>query len=390
MGIHQLMQFLKEKAPNCFRTLMLDYFAGRTIGCDASMAMYQFLIQTQSAGQTQIIELTDKDGNRTGHLVGLFNRTLQFLENGIKPVWVFDGKPPLLKSGELARRKKLKEEAQVKTELALEQGDMQQALLQHQRTTTISSVMKEDAIKMLQLMGCPVIIAPCEAEAQCAELCRAGKIYATATEDMDALTFRTPVLLRGFNTKKEPIYEIIYDDMMKELDITYEQFVDLCILCGCDYTEKIEGIGPGTAFKLIKEFKNIEGILEHVQKVNAEREKNKQNPKYTVPTKFLYQDSRELFITPLVQKGDEIQLTWNKPDVENLKKFLIEEKGFAESRIDNGLKRIAKKDTTGFQSRLENFFGKTTKIIHPNNSKAKGKPNKKNEPTQKSGGKKKM
>jgi len=33
------------------------------------------------------------------------------MENGIKPVWVIDGKPPKLKSGELARRKKAKEEA---------------------------------------------------------------------------------------------------------------------------------------------------------------------------------------------------------------------------------------------------------------------------------------
>ena len=72
-------------------------------------------------------ELTDKDGNKTGHLVGLFNRTIQFLENGIKPIWVFDGKPPKLKSGELAKRKKMKEEAQEKLEEAKEAGDMEEA-----------------------------------------------------------------------------------------------------------------------------------------------------------------------------------------------------------------------------------------------------------------------
>lgn len=53
---------------------------------------------------------------------------------------------------------------------------------------------------------------------------------------MDALTFRTPYLLKGFNNKKDPIYEICYEDMLKELDMTYDEFVDLCILCGCDYT----------------------------------------------------------------------------------------------------------------------------------------------------------
>ncbi len=113
MGIHQLMSLLREKAPKCFRQLALEFFSGRyilnyslypltrTIGCDASMAMYQFLIQTQGFQDNTIVELTDKDGNKTGHLVGLFNRTLQFLENGIKPIWVFDGKPPKLKNGEV-------------------------------------------------------------------------------------------------------------------------------------------------------------------------------------------------------------------------------------------------------------------------------------------------
>lgn len=184
--------------------------------------------------------------------------------------------------------------------MALEMGDMQQALMQNQRNISITKTMKEDAIQMLKLMGCPVVIAPCEAEAQCASLCLAGKIYATATEDMDALTFRTPILLRGFNTKKEPIYEICYDDMLKELELKYEQFVDLCILCGCDYTEKIEGIGPSTAYKLIKEFKNIEGVLAHVEKINSDRLSNNQQCKYTVPRNFLYLDARELFMNAVV------------------------------------------------------------------------------------------
>lgn len=84
---------------------------------------------------------------------------------------------------------------------------------------------------------------------------KAGKAYATATEDMDALTFGklkvrelvgsnflgTEILVRGFNNKKEPILEISFNQMLKELDMPYEQFIDLCILCGCDYTEAIEG-----------------------------------------------------------------------------------------------------------------------------------------------------
>lgn len=72
-------------------------------------------------------------------------------------------------------------------------------------------------MKMLRLMGVPVIEAPCQAEAQCTELARAGLVYATVTEDMDALPLRTPVMLRGLNSKDDPIVEINFDEMLNEL-----------------------------------------------------------------------------------------------------------------------------------------------------------------------------
>jgi len=52
--------------------------------------------------------------------------------------------------------------------------------------------------------------------------------------------------------------------MINELNITHEEFVDLCITLGCDYTHGIEGVGPVTAFKLIKEYSNLERIIEYV------------------------------------------------------------------------------------------------------------------------------
>jgi flap endonuclease-1 len=82
--------------------------------------MYQFLVQVQGVQENIITNLTDAEGNKTGHLVGLFNRTLTMIENGLKPAWIFDGAPPKMKNGELARRKKLKEEAKQKAEEALE------------------------------------------------------------------------------------------------------------------------------------------------------------------------------------------------------------------------------------------------------------------------------
>eukprot|EP01017_Pseudomicrothorax_dubius_P028447 TRINITY_DN337_c0_g1_i1.p1 TRINITY_DN337_c0_g1~~TRINITY_DN337_c0_g1_i1.p1 ORF type:complete len:387 (+),score=80.23 TRINITY_DN337_c0_g1_i1:268-1428(+) len=359
MGIYKLMSLLQEKAPGAIRKVKIDFYSGRTVACDASTAIYQFLVATQGYTNNALTELTDKDGNRTGHLLGLFNRTIQFLENGIKPVWVFDGRPPTLKSGELARRKKVKEEAMEKMEEAKEAGDMEEALKQKTRTVSVSSTMKEDAMRMLRLMGMPVIEAPCEAEAQCASLVKAGKAFATATEDMDSLTFGSTTLLRGFNSKGEPIIEIGLAEALKELELSYEEFVDLCILCGCDYADTIDGVGPVTAYKLIKAHNNIEGVLKQLEEDNKTSTRKR---KFLVPARFPFEDCRELFKRPVVADPSQIELKWEKPSDEDLKKFLCEEKGFSIVRVENALKKIKIQDTKGFQSRLDAFFGKPTVI----------------------------
>jgi flap endonuclease-1 len=119
-------------------------------------------------------------------------------------------------------------------------------------------------------MGVPFVNAPCEAEAQCAELAEQGKVFATATEDMDALTFRTPKLLRRFTSsqgkEKQPIIEVDFALMLEGFGLTYPQFVDLCILCGCDYCSSIKGIGPKTALRLIKTHGTLENIVAFLKK----------------------------------------------------------------------------------------------------------------------------
>jgi len=333
---------------------------GRIVACDASMAMYQFLVITQGFNQNSgLTEMTDKEGNKTAHLVGLMNRTIQFMENGIKPIWVFDGKAPDLKRGEIAKRQKAKQEAQKKFEEAQESGDLEQALKHKVMNTTITSKMTADCKKMLRLMGCPVIEAPGEAEAQCASLVKLGKAYATATEDMDALTFGTEVLLRGFNNKKEPILEVNFQQMLKELELNYEEFIDLCILCGCDYSEPLEGIGPVTAYKLIKENKRLEDV---VKKLEDDNKKGTKKRKWTIPEHFTYPEARELFKNPeVITDYSNVTIKWEKPHEEEMTEFLCGEKGFAEQRVANAIKKLKNLEGKGMQSRLENFFGVAAK-----------------------------
>ena len=77
MGIQKLMTLITEKAPKAVKTIQIEMLTGKTVACDASMAIYQFLIATQTMKQGMGIgELRDEQGNLTGHLVGLFQRTI--------------------------------------------------------------------------------------------------------------------------------------------------------------------------------------------------------------------------------------------------------------------------------------------------------------------------
>ncbi|KAG6539061.1 hypothetical protein ZIOFF_004214 [Zingiber officinale] len=86
------------------------------------------------------------------------------------------------------------------------------------RTVKVTKQHNEDCKRLLRLMGVPTIEAPCEAEAQCATLCKSDKVFVDASENMDTLTF----------------------GVLEELRLTMDQFIDLCILSRCDYCDNIK------------------------------------------------------------------------------------------------------------------------------------------------------
>ena len=104
-------------------------------------------------------------------------------------------------------------------------------------------------------------------------LVKNGLAFATASEDMDSLTFGTNYLLRGFNSKKEPITQIDLKTMLEGFEMNMDEFIDLCIMCGCDYTHSIGGVGPVKAFKYVTDHKNIENILEVITENNEDESK---------------------------------------------------------------------------------------------------------------------
>lgn len=329
------------------------------------MSLYSFLVAVRSDGQ----QLMSDTGETTSHLMGLFYRTLRIVDNGIKPLYVFDGAPPKLKSGELAKRFQRKSEAQESHEEAKETGTAEEVEKFSRRTVRVTREHNAEAQRLLKLMGVPYIIAPTEAEAQCAVLARAGKVYAAASEDMDTLTFNSPVLLRKLTfaeQRKEPIQEINLERVLEGLEMTYEMFIDLCILLGCDYVDPVRGIGPKVALNLIREHKSLENVVKHIQ----------ESTKFTIPDDWPYQEARLLFLEPDVRSAEapECEFKWDSPDVDGLIKFLVQEKGFSEDRVRSAAARLQKNLKSSQQARLEGFFA-----VKPKTEEEKANLKRKNE-----------
>jgi flap endonuclease-1 len=353
MGILGLSKLIYQRCPNAVREDELKNYFGRRIAIDASMSIYQFIIAMKGYSEGQGVELTNEAGEITSHINGLFFRTLRMLDEGLRPIYVFDGKPPEMKSGELAERRQRALEAEQQMEKAKDEGDDELMEKLSKRTVRVSKEQIEECKKLLTLMGVPVVQAAGEAEAQCAALVRAKKAWAVATEDMDALTFGAPILLRHLTfseAKKRPIAEYRIDEVLLQLGLTMDQFIDLCILLGCDYTSKIPGIGPQKAFEGIVAHKNIEGLIASLDPA-----------KYTIPGDFNYMAARELFKNPDVVAAEDIAIEFREPDAEGLTKFLVDEKLFNPQRVEKGIARLREALKKKTQGRLDQFFKVTTK-----------------------------
>ncbi|KAM0682664.1 Elongation of fatty acids protein 2 [Mitosporidium daphniae] len=373
MGIHGLSKVISECAPRAIKQHNIGEYFGRKIAIDASMSIYQFLIAVRSEDGSM---LADENGKTTSHLMGLFYRTIRMIECGIKPVYVFDGAPPKLKTAEvrvpshftklddrLAKREEANKEilsAQASGTAILifyllsDQPEVVGKFMK--RTVKVTKEHIAEAKKLLTLMGVPFIQAPGEAEAQCAAMAKAGLVFATGSEDMDTLTFGSPILLRNLTfseARKIPITEMHLDEVLVGLGMAMDQFIDLCILLGCDYCDSIKGIGPQKAIKLIREHGSLEKIISHL----------KENPssKHVVPENFPFQEARILFQQPSVLDAAEFE-SLLKPSVvsqDELIAFLVTEKGFSEERIRSGIKKLEKNMTQSTQCRIDSFFKKS-------------------------------
>ncbi|XP_041659821.1 probable flap endonuclease 1 homolog [Cheilinus undulatus] len=331
MGIAKLADLIRTNAPDAISHKDISDYTGKIIALDASIIINQF-----RAASPMLSPLT-----------GLLFRTLTLLEHDIKPVFVFDGKPPVEKKALLKKR--------------AEAGGWS---VNH---TGIASSLTNECVKLLKCLGVPVVQAPGDAEALCAQLVKWGTVDVVASEDMDTLPFGAKTLIRQLNAKKDSdVIEYSLPKLLEKLQITQSEFVDLCILLGCDYCGKIAGFGPKRALTLIQQHRSIEEVVLHI---------NRQT--HPIPHSWKYKEARKIFLEELETEAPE--LCWTEPDEEALVGFLCHVKHIREDRIRRrmerfretvkGMREKREKERVaehGRQTRLEDFFRVTRKRSHMN------------------------
>ncbi|MEF8782898.1 MAG: flap endonuclease-1 [Haloarculaceae archaeon] len=296
-----------------------DELDGSIVAVDAHNWLYRYL--TTTVKWTRDEAYTTADGVEVANLVGAVKGLPKFFENDLTPVFVFDGAVTDLKADEVQARREQRERYEDQLEEARERGDDVAVARLDSRTQRLTDTIVETTRELFALLDVPVVDAPAEGEAQAAYMARRGQVDYAGTEDYDALLFGAPLTLRQLTSKGNP--ELMdLDATLSAHDLTWEQLVDVAILCGTDFNEGISGIGPKTAVDLLHEYGDLWSVFEgegvHIE--NADR-------------------IRKLFLDPAVDETVDFDPAID-PDIEAAREYVVEEWEVAPDEVRRGFERI--------------------------------------------------
>lgn len=302
MGINGLTPFLKKYAPNAFSTVSLSTFAQKRIAIDISLFLYKYKVILGEQWITGIIQLLTC-----------------LRSHAIHPIVIFDGEAPIEKMKEQKTRREVRKKRNNTYLLLMGQVDRYNKsgiispelqefhdkgvynlqkkyspmLLFYQQskekvnTFDINFVLEKLSKihsqnvrvtyqdvhfvqKVLKVMNIQDIQAPTEAEGLCSQLAIKGMVTGVLTEDTDVLAYGSPLFLSKINTLTNTCTLIEYNKVLQELGMTREQFTEFCIMCGCDYNQRIKGVGPSRIYRLFKKYGSFEGIIQNERNLDTE------------------------------------------------------------------------------------------------------------------------
>ena len=254
MGIKNLNSVIKES----MKKITFDKLRGSIIGVDFSLFLYRFVYNNNNPIECFLRQI---------HL---------FFRHKILPVYVIDGDAPLEKQTTLDKRANKRQklydniadllEKQVENNSPNTSSRINSEITKLERRCVIFSQKQvQDILYFFELLGIPVIRENEEADFILAKLSAANKIDYILSDDSDVLAFGAKKVLKNFCITEEKceLYEM--DSILTKLGVPIQKFVDICILCGCDYTTKIRNMNCGKSLQLILQWGSIEEVAKNTE-----------------------------------------------------------------------------------------------------------------------------
>jgi 5'-3' exonuclease len=265
MGIKYLNKYLQSNCTNSIRQIGLHELSDKKIVIDTSIYLYRFL------GENALLE-------------NFYLMISIFREYNIVPLFVFDGKPPKEKYELLKKRKNDKKMAEMKyneLDCKMKDGIDNMNKQEEKEMKETMEILKKDFIRvhhtdienvklLFQAYGVSYIEAPGEADKLCAKMVCKNKAHACLSEDMDLFVYGCPRVLRYMSLLKKTIVMYNLKDMLRELELTQDEFRSICIVSGTDYNIGGDDVG-NNLIKTLKYFKKYkksgtDGFYEWLEK----------------------------------------------------------------------------------------------------------------------------
>ncbi|XP_065575452.1 DNA excision repair protein ERCC-5-like isoform X2 [Artemia franciscana] len=272
-------------------------------------------------------------------------------------------------SASLFKRRSLTEEEtdRMQAELEIQQRDiLKERGKQERLATSITDQMYLEAQELLRLFGIPYVVAPMEAEAQCAFLDMHQLTQGTITDDSDIWLFGGKRVYKNFFNQTKYVEFFNKERIEQIFRLDRDKLICLALLTGCDYTEGIESIGPVTALEILSEFpghginslKAFKSWLESQRSkiaVNENRIRRKLKEVKLTPD-FPNEVVVMAYLHPEVDESEE-RFTWGEPNESALRNFAREKFGWSAEKIDELLvPTLAKWKNKQSQMRIDSYF----------------------------------
>jgi 5'-3' exonuclease len=287
MGIRNLKKFITNKFGSVIKQIHISDFSGEKIGIDISTFIYKYKVIFREKWLKQFI---------------IFICMLK--KYNVHGVFIFDGVPPKEKQNEQKKRSDIKK--QTKQNMNTLEHDLNEyktngTITELLKTTSdkfncdnVKMFLKNDVInvgpiesyitkkrnqivniekddletlkELFNVCGVSYIEATGEAEAFGSLLSNTREIKALLSEDTDSFAYGTDMTLFNLNISNGICECIVLNELLKEMELNKEEFLDFCILCGTDFNNNIYKVGIIKAFDLIKKYKSIDA---EINKING-------------------------------------------------------------------------------------------------------------------------